>query len=266
MPATKPIAIAEGGNQGGIRVWPSEPIASRIYDIANMVLVASLAFGVISTGLIVWMGNVKEEYLKSRLATGESDLAAAKLELGKQQVRAADADVRVAGLETEAANAGIEMAKQQTRAAIAEKSLLELRAQVAPRRLSGKQKAELAALLAGEGRNGVAIVSPMMDGEASDFADDFKSAVETAHWETLRIVNRISSKFGLAVVTCEGTGEPVLALAKRLDDALNSVGIAHEVTTFKNEDASTSPPFQTGYLYLVVEHKPLPNAKANELQ
>jgi hypothetical protein len=100
-----------------------------------------------------------------------------------------------------------------------------------------------------------------MDGEAADFADDFKSALESAYWQTVRIVNRISSKFGVAVVTCEGTQGPVLLLAKRLSDALSAAGIAHELATFKNGDASTSPAFQSGYLYLVVEHKPLPAAK-----
>jgi hypothetical protein len=104
---------------------------------------------------------------------------------------------------------------------------------------------------------GVAIVSPMADGEASDFADDFNSAIhDGAGWDTVRIKNRITEKFGVSVVTVDGT-QPSPAL-NRLDWALTAIGVPHEVTTIKNGDASTSPPFQAGHLYLVIEHKPLP--------
>jgi len=104
-------------------------------------------------------------------------------------------------------------------------------------------------------KGGVAIVSPMADGEASDFADDLDSAIKEVPWETVRIKNRITDKFGVSIVTAEGT---VLPSIKLLDDALSAISVPHRVTTVKNGDASTSPAFQAGYLYLVVEHKPLP--------
>jgi len=71
--------IAPTGNQGGMRMWPSLETASRIYDGANITLVLALAFGVVATILIVWMGNVKEEYLRERIAS--LDLARVKLEV-----------------------------------------------------------------------------------------------------------------------------------------------------------------------------------------
>jgi hypothetical protein len=49
-------------------MWPSEEWASRLYDLANWFLIAALIVGAASTGLLVWMGNVKEEYLKRDLA------------------------------------------------------------------------------------------------------------------------------------------------------------------------------------------------------
>lgn len=41
-------------------MWPSEDLASRLYDTANVGLVVGLIIGVISTVLLVWMGNVRD--------------------------------------------------------------------------------------------------------------------------------------------------------------------------------------------------------------
>jgi hypothetical protein len=56
------MPIAPRGNQGGRRMWPSLETASRVSDISNFFFIGSLAVGVISTILIVWMANVKEGY------------------------------------------------------------------------------------------------------------------------------------------------------------------------------------------------------------
>ena len=136
---------------------------------------------------------------------------------------------------------------------------VKLEAELLPRRLSGKQKTQLAESL-GIHRFGLTIVSPVVDPEASDFADDLDSAIhDGAHWETLRIRNRISLKFGVSIVTAKGT--PELPESKVLDAALTAIGVAHDITVVENGDASTSPQFQAGFLYLVVEHKPLPAEK-----
>jgi hypothetical protein len=224
---------------------------TNAFDFWNRWMLVGLGFAAFAA---IWIGlTTRLTIVRSKqLAVAQRELDGAKD--ANLQLDLKDKEGQIATLET---NAGI----RQERAAIAEKNLLELRDQVEPRRLTGSQKAELTKLLTGGGPNGVAIVTPIMDGEAADFADDFKSAVESANWQTARIVNRISSKFGIAVVTCEGTQGPVLLLAKRLSNALSEVGVAHELTTFKDGDASTSPAFQAGYLYLVVEHKPLPAAK-----
>jgi hypothetical protein len=53
-------------------MWPSFETASSIFDWANWFLLGALAIGVVSTGLVIWMGNIKEEYLRRELAaTGE---------------------------------------------------------------------------------------------------------------------------------------------------------------------------------------------------
>jgi len=81
IPENKTIPIAESGNQGGIRMWPSEEWASKLADWANFGLIASLIAGVISTVLLVWMGNVKETYLKMHLIASNERAAEAELKL-----------------------------------------------------------------------------------------------------------------------------------------------------------------------------------------
>lgn len=136
--------------------------------------------------------------------------------------------------------------------------LVTLQNQSEARRLTGAQQEKLAGLLKGV-QGGLAIVSPMADGEASDFADDFDKAIHNgAGWDTLRIKNRITEKYGLSLVTAEGT--PPLNTLNVLGNALRAIGISYNVATVKDGDASTSPHFQAGYLYLVVEHKPLPKS------
>jgi hypothetical protein len=92
--------MAEIGIQGGSKMWPSEAIASLTFNVANIALIVSLVTGVIATCVVVWMGNVKEEYLRRSLAdtTHEAALAieraakatddAAKAQLALEQYKA----------------------------------------------------------------------------------------------------------------------------------------------------------------------------------
>ena len=67
-------------------MWPSEAIAARLYDVANIALIVVLIGGVIATSLVIWMGNVKEGYLKKHLADTQLETARlqqANLELQK---------------------------------------------------------------------------------------------------------------------------------------------------------------------------------------
>lgn len=49
-------------------MWPSVEAASWLYNLANIGLIIGLVLGVVSTILLVWMGNVKEGYLHRALA------------------------------------------------------------------------------------------------------------------------------------------------------------------------------------------------------
>jgi len=66
------IMIAVTGSQVGMGLWPSLDTASSIADKANVALIGSLVVGVVSTVLIVWMGNVKESHWElDRTASAE---------------------------------------------------------------------------------------------------------------------------------------------------------------------------------------------------
>lgn len=101
----------------------------------------------------------------------------------------------------------------------------------------------------------IVIVTSFQDSEAADYAEDFESVFRRAGWETMRIRNHISTKFGLQLGVTEGT---LLEGPKRISAALLSAQIPHQTVSFKDGDASTSPAFQKGVIYLVIEHKPEP--------
>src|SRR5271155_3070668 len=84
-PTTTAMPMANKGSQGGSGMWPSEAIAARLYDIANIALIVVLIGGVIATSLVVWMGNVKEEYLKQHLA--DTQLETARLQQGNLELQ-----------------------------------------------------------------------------------------------------------------------------------------------------------------------------------
>jgi hypothetical protein len=195
------------------------------------------------------MGDVKEAYLRKQLA--ETDRSAAVAKQG-----AADAQKTASEANKGTADALVEQERLRKDNLVLQSQLLLLRRQSEPRRLTGEQKAALVKQLSGSA-GGVTIVSPLIDGEALDFADDFDSALQTAHWKTGRVRSLLTTKFGVAIVTVEGT---VLRQTKQLSDALTAIGVQHEMTTAKEGDGSTGPVYHSGYLYLLIEHKPLPSS------
>jgi hypothetical protein len=85
-----PIQSAE--NQEHKRMWPSLETASRVADFANAVFISSLVFGVLASGLIVWMANVKEAHWDALRRASEEKIAEAgarqkEAELKLEQMR-----------------------------------------------------------------------------------------------------------------------------------------------------------------------------------
>jgi hypothetical protein len=100
-----------------------------VFDWGAVVLIGvTFVFG---AGALI-TGKILNDRQDTQLRQLESDLTSAKTDLGKQQVLAADAAGKLAGLEQDAANA-------KARAATAERSLLELKERMKPRRLTDQQ-------------------------------------------------------------------------------------------------------------------------------
>src|ERR1700691_4158757 len=122
-----------------------------VFDwIAVILLFLTFAAGV---GVLV-TGNIINERQAHQLRQFDKDLIGAKIELGKQQERAAKADAHVAGLEKDASEAKAaqqrvetELAKQKERAASAEKAASDAALALAkfkePRSLSSEQQDKL---------------------------------------------------------------------------------------------------------------------------
>jgi len=135
-------------------MWPSEAWATLIYDVANIALIAGLVIGAIATVLIVWMGNVKETYLKKDLA--------------ETTERAAKANERAANLENEAAQAKLELER--------------LKKHLAPRKLD--RKAFLKEL-EGKSKAPVQILFLKDDPDSLNFAQDIEQALGAAGWSVV---------------------------------------------------------------------------------
>ena len=124
-------------------------------------------------GRAVFEAQVATARLEAELAIAEAQQASERAALANE--RAARASERASENEKEAARLR-EIAEDERLAR------LRLVKRIAPRRLTGEQRETP---ISG---GSLAIVSPMSDAEASDFADDFNSAIQTgANWNTLRI-------------------------------------------------------------------------------
>jgi hypothetical protein len=82
-------------------MWPSFETADWLYKVANLLLIAALAIGVIATAVVVWMGNAKEQYLSR-------DLADTNARAEEARATSSEANARAAELEAAAANARLE--------------------------------------------------------------------------------------------------------------------------------------------------------------
>jgi transposase len=185
----------------------------------------------------------------------QADLKEKDRQIAETQRGATEASAKAEGFRLEIAKANDSAAKSQERAVELESRLLKLRKETEPRRLSGSQKERLARFLAVH-PTPIGIVSRLVDTEASDFADDFEEALKNAHWETLRIKNRISSKYGVSISFVSATAPNRAPELRMLDEALTAIGVPHQIVEYAVGEASISPAFQERGLYLVVDEKP----------
>jgi hypothetical protein len=154
-------------------MWPSYETASSIYDKANIALVLGLVIGVLATALIVWMGNVKEEYLK--LNVGAANAAAEKA-----RADAANANEQAAGANERAANVEKHNLELQTTLERERSARLKLEAQIAPRSLATAQREALGKALSSAPKPLTVELMLLGDQEAGMYGEQILSALQDA--------------------------------------------------------------------------------------
>lgn len=235
-----------------------ERLALRVADLSskadfwnNAVLIFLLVTALAAAGIVICQ---RLAFIRAgQMSDAQNDLIRAKDAQLRRDLD--DRDLKIAEAKRDASTATGEAARLTKENLVLQADLLKLRKEAEPRRLSGEQKERFARFLASHPAP-IGVVSRLVDTEASDFADDFDVALKTARWETLRIKNRISSKYGVSISFVSAVAPNSVPELKLLDQALTEIGVPHQIEEFKVGDASMSPAFQDRGLYLVVDEKP----------
>lgn len=250
--ATKPVmntmAIADSESQGRVarkRMWPSFETATRLQDIANFFLIGALVVGVVATALVVWMGNVKEEYLRRDLAETNARAEEAKADASQSLAAAKQAESNLAGANSRAEEARAASAEANARAAEANKiaegerlARVKIEERLAPRSITPTQISGLAKRLKPYAGMSIDILQIGESPEITHFRSLIETPLRDAGLHVLSSTAVGSGSFvGLSVGVFIDAKEPEKAAASALLSALNAEGInAANDGAFKREN------------------------------
>ncbi len=170
-------------------MWPSFETAARLQDTANIFLIGALVIGVIATALVVWMGNVKEEYLRRDLADTNARAEEARADASQSLATAKQAEANLAGANSRAEEAKAASAEANARAAEANKiaegerlARVKIEEKLAPRSITPEQIAGLSTRLKPYAGISIDIYSPNRR-KSRDYAlSIFNRGVLTCRW------------------------------------------------------------------------------------
>lgn len=152
--------------------------ASIIYDWANTFLIGALVVGVVATGLVVWMGNIKESYLRRDISSAGKESARAHESAAKAEQAAAEAN---------------EKAEKERLARV------KIEEKLAPRGFSkeqfrtiASQMSEWATLPGTEIKQDAAVFSVSNSFESASLADQIAAVLKEAGWN----INRFPVNYG----------------------------------------------------------------------
>lgn len=218
-----------------------------LFEIIGVVLLL-LTF-IAGTG-VLWFSRKLNAVQAEQLRQFDKGLTDAKLELGKQQERAANADARVAGLEQDVATATTEMAKQQARAATAERNLLEFQERFAPRVITAEQHKKLVDLLRAGPKGEITLSCIGDDVEGCAFTRQIWKVLKDSDWPPIKgndiQFTLADNSVGQAIFVHDVHNVPPYAAA--LQKAFESVGI--------HLDGVSSERRQAGEVVVKIAHKP----------
>jgi hypothetical protein len=205
---------------------PSPELASKIFGWANFGLITSLIIGVVSTALIVWTGNIKEDDLKERLAASNAVAKGAERDAAKanEGILKAQADIASAHAAAKEADA---------RAAEANLALARFKA---PRLIpAGTAKSMVTALSKSAGIE-IAIYVWGEGPEPSALGEAIGDLLLKARWKPLRWNWSGTSPLpGIFVLAKQGSDGKVLAARDALVAALRSAHLQAEVQVWPGE-------------------------------
>jgi hypothetical protein len=200
-------------------MWFSIETASKIHDWANVVLIGALAVGVVSTLLVVWMGNIKEGYLRR-------DIYSAGVESAKAIENAAKANERAAEAELAAAEANKKAEEERL-------ARVKIEEKLAPRYISKdqfntivSQMSKWAELPDTTIKQDAAVFSIISNFESVSLADQLATALKTAGWNINRNLVTFGKSYSISGIGILTSSNPRgVAVSEALSNALNSEGI-----------------------------------------
>ena len=215
---------------------------SSLEVLAQAAAAATILFSLLALMLSRRIDRQKNEQLRQF----EADLTTAKTELGRQQVRAAEAEKVVAGLKVDVAKADakaegfrFDIAKADEHAASAQLETARLYALTAPRRLNLEQQNEIATALRRFSKRTVVLETYGLDGEGAAIGTQLINVLRSAGITTIdhRASMIVSGgfEFGIHIRGPQTEQEFVVGLR----DALRSIGNL-EVSTNDGSPRPTS--------------------------
>jgi hypothetical protein len=215
-------------------MWPSFETAAWWQDAANIALIGALVIGVIATALVVWMGNVKEEYLRRDLAVTNARAEEAKADASQSLAAAKQAESNLAGANARAEEAKAESAEANARAAEANKiaegerlARVKIEERLAPRSITQKQIDGLSKRLKPYSGISIDILQIGESPEITNFRSLLENPLRAAGLNLFSSTAVGSGSFiGLSVGVLADASESDKAAASALLSALNAEGIA----------------------------------------
>ena len=250
-------------------MWPSETWAGRLFDIANWGLIVGLVVGVISTVFLVWMGNVKETYLRRELgATGERAAEAQKTaegfrrDIALSNERSAEANQRAASLEVEALKLRGQLLVQGPRENLLRgekrQEFVDVLKPFTGQKIDVRRSASVIEV------NGEVVMSTPIGDDTIGLSRSFISALRDAGWHSPP--DPLLSAFhgeGLKVEIAENASAKTVEAAKALVEALRGLPLSVEGPLLDNEEQAKrvgkeviSPAFGKDTIILLVMTHP----------
>jgi hypothetical protein len=220
-----------------MRMWPSLPAANKIADIANFVLIGSLAFGVASTATIWWITGVKERYWNVDRQQSVGKIAELNTEAARLSGEAEAARAAIAEADAKAATANQRAAEANRKAEEERLARLKIEARLAWRLLTPEQGANITTRMRQYAGQPFAVVTYRLDDpEASNLGASIQQSLEAAGWKysLSRPLDWLDT--GVSVELAESQAPKLGPIARDLVAALNAEGLAtKQVHTDKYE-------------------------------